>query len=161
LATHKDDTRFAGTGMVEVLTEPEAGFASWISGFDLGGQTGIDEDPDNDGIDNGVEFVVAGGNPDISGGTQLPTATKSGNNLIFTFQRDDRAKTTDITVTVEAGSKLATWPSVHTIGADTASSSSTVAITNDGDSGPDTVTVTIPTLGATEFFARLKVVGNP
>lgn len=160
-ATHKDDARFSGTGVVDVISAPEAGYASWIGGFDLGGQTGIDEDPDNDGIGNGVEFVLAGGNPEVPGGPQLPTAIKSGNDLIFTFQRDDRAKTAGITVTVEAGSNLAAWPSVHTIGVDTETSSGTVLITNDGDSGPDTVMVTIPTLGATEFFARLKVVGTP
>lgn len=160
-ALHKDDSRFAGTGMVDVITPPASGYASWISGFSLGGQTGIDEDPDNDGIDNGLEFVLAGGNPEIAGGTQIPTGTKSGSNLIFSFQRDDRAKTAGITVTVVAGPDLVNWPSVHSVGTDTAGSSGTVLISNDGDAGPDTVTVTIPTSGAAEFFARLKVVGTP
>jgi hypothetical protein len=144
-----------------VISAPASGYNTWISGFNLGGQTGIDEDPDNDGIDNGLEFVLAGGNPEVAGGTQIPTGIKSGSNLIFTFQRDDRSKAVDITLTVEAGADLATWPSVHSVGADTAGSSGTVSITNDLDANPDTVTVTIPTSGAAEFFARLKVVGTP
>jgi autotransporter-associated beta strand protein len=160
-AVHKDDSRFAGTGVVNVISAPPSGYNTWISGFSLGGQTDIDDDPDNDGIDNGLEFVLAGGNPEVPGGALIPSGSRSGNNLIFSFQRDDRAKAADVTITVEAGPDLATWPSIHSIGADTASSSGTVQISNDSDANPDTVTVTIPTSGASEFFARLKVVGAP
>lgn len=138
-------------------------FSNWIDDFTLGGQTAINQDPDSDGVANGLEFVLKGGNPETSGGTQLPTSSDNGTNLIFTFERDDRAKAANsgIVVTVEAGTDLATWPEVFTIGNDTAGSSAGVVISNDGDANPDTVTVTIPKNSATAKFAHLKVTGTP
>lgn len=138
-------------------------FSNWIDGFTLGGQTAINQDPDADGVANGLEFVLKGGNPETPGGTQLPTSSASGANLIFTFERDDRAKAANLglTITVEAGTNLSDWPEVFTIGNDTAGSSAGVVISNDGDANPDTVTVTIPKNAATTKFARLKVTGTP
>lgn len=138
-------------------------FSNWIDGYSLGGQTAINQDPDSDGVANGLEFLLKGGNPQTPGGTQLPTSTDGGANLIFTFERDDRAKAANsgIVVTVEAGTDLATWPQVFTIGNDTAGSSAGVVISNDGDANPDTVTVTIPKSSATAKFAHLKVTGTP
>lgn len=138
-------------------------FSNWIDGYALGGQTAINQDPDADGVANGLEFVLKGGNPQTPGGSQLPTSSENGANLIFTFERDDRAKAANsgIIVTVEAGTDLATWPQVFTIGNDTAGSSPGVVISNDGDANPDTVTVTIPKNSATAKFAHLKVTGTP
>lgn len=162
-ATHQDDVHFSGTGVVLVSSGPSSGYLAWIGGFSLGGQTGINQDPDNDGIANGLEFLLKGGNPEVPNSTQLPVGTSSGTNLIFTFERDDRAKgaSSGVTVTVEAGTNLTTWPDVYSVGADTASSTSGVVITNDADANPDTVTVTIPKSGASAKFARIKVVGTP
>ncbi len=138
-------------------------FSNWIDGYSLGGQTAINQDPDADGVANGLEFLLKGGNPETPGGTQLPTSSASGANLIFTFERDDRAKAANLglTITVEAGTNLSDWPEVFTIGNDTAGSSAGVVISNDGDVNPDTVTVTIPKNAATTKFARLKVTGTP
>lgn len=138
-------------------------FSNWIDGYSLGGQTAINQDPDSDGVANGLEFVLKGGNPETPGGTQLPTSSENGANLIFTFERDDRAKAANLglTITVEAGTSLSDWPEVFTIGNDTAASSAGVVISNDGDANPDTVTVTIPKNAATTKFARLKVTGTP
>ena len=138
-------------------------FSNWIDDFTLGGQTAINQDPDSDGVANGLEFLLKGGNPQTPGGTQLPTSSDNGTNLIFTFERDDRAKAANsgIVVTVEAGTDLATWPEVFTVGNDTAGSSAGVVISNDGDANPDTVTVTIPKNSATAKFAHLKVTGTP
>ena len=153
----------AAVGSQLVLSKA-GGYGPWIAGFNLGGQTGINQDPDHDGVPNGVEFVLKGGNPEVPNTTQLPTLTASAGNLVFSFQRDDRAKgaNSGITLTVEASTDLITWPEVYVIGADTAGSTSPgVVITNDADANPDTVTVTIPTNGALRKFVRLKVVGTP
>ena len=52
-----------------------------------------------------------------------PTATTSGGNIILTFTRDDASETPDVTLTVETGTDLLTWPTVFTIGPNTAASS--------------------------------------
>jgi autotransporter-associated beta strand protein len=152
------------SGKQLVLTKSAGtGFDQWIATFNVDSLTAIDDDPDNDGLDNGVEFILKGGNPAVAGGTELPVAIVSGGNLVFTFQRDDRARgsSAGVTIMVEAGPDLSSWPSVFSVATDTAGSTFGVTISNDTDSNPDTVTVTIPTDGAPEFFARLKVVETP
>jgi autotransporter-associated beta strand protein len=71
-ATFKDDTRFSGSGVLTVLsgTAP-AGFASWIAGtFTNGtvpaGQQGENDDPDNDGISNLLEYAIDGQDPTVA-----------------------------------------------------------------------------------------------
>ncbi|MFY7818941.1 MAG: beta strand repeat-containing protein [Akkermansiaceae bacterium] len=139
-------------------------FDNWISGF-FPNETnvaiiGLNADPDGDGIPNGIEFVLKNGNPAQGNGTTLPTATLSGDTLLFTFERDDRAKGANagMTLTVEAGDTLQAWPKSYTIGL---TSQSPVSISNDTDAGPDTVTVAIPLNGATSQYARLKVTEIP
>ena len=84
-ATNIDDTRFQGTGIVTVTG---AGYGSWITGFGLSAPNqSASADPDNDGIDNGVEWVL-GGNPatgmDVS---KLPVVSTDATNMVFTFKR--------------------------------------------------------------------------
>lgn len=146
------------------LVRAGSAFDSWISGF-FPNETnpviiGLNADPDQDGIPNGFEFALKNGNPAQGQGTALPTATRVGDNLIFTFERDDRAKgpNAGVTLTVEAGATLQTWPKTYTVGD---ASQAPVMITQDGDAWPDTVTVTIPLEGAASQFARLKVTQAP
>ncbi len=61
-----------------------------------------------------------------------------------------------MTLTVETGADLLTWPAVFTIGPNTAASSPGVNVTENG-TAPDTITVAIPQGKATRIFARLKV----
>ena len=146
------------------LVESGSDFDNWISGF-FPNETnaaiiGLTADPDGDGVSNGVEFVLKNGNPAQGNSTIMPTATRSGDTLVFTFERDDRAKGANagVTLTVEVGDTLQTWPKSYAIGA---TSQAPVTISNDADSGPDTVTVAIPLEGATSQYARLKVTAVP
>lgn len=142
------------------LVQSGTDFDNWISGF-FPNETnaaiiGLNADPDGDGVPNGIEFVLKNGNPAQGNSTIMPTATRSGDTLLFTFERDDRAKgpNAGMTLSVEAGDTLQTWPKSYVIGA---TSQAPVTISNDTDSGPDTVTVAIPLEGATSQYARLKV----
>lgn len=130
-------------------------FAVWAAGFGLSGDSAAAvADPDADGLPNGAEYIL-GGSPLVSAASGRPAATAGGGNMVFTFVRDDASETPDVTLTVETGTDFLTWPTVLTIGPNTAASSPGVSITENG-SAPDTITVTIPYGKPTRVFARLK-----
>lgn len=133
------------------------GFAGWITGFGLAAaDQDPTDDPDNDGLDNAVEWVL-GGNP--ATGTdagKLPTITPSATHLVFTFVRDQDSKRPDTSVSIEVGTTLAAWPSVYQVGADTAGSSPGVTVTDNGN-GTDTVTLAVLRAPDAAKFGRLKV----
>ena len=89
-----------------------------------------------------------------------PTVTTSGGNIILTFPRDDASETPDVTLAIETGTNLLTWPAVFNIGLNTAASSPGVSISENG-SAADTITVTIPQGKAPRVFARLNVTIAP
>jgi fibronectin-binding autotransporter adhesin len=146
------------------LVKSGTDFSNWMAGF-YPGETdpaiiGLNADPDGDGVPNGVEFVLKNGHPAQANGTTMPSVSRVGDTLFFSFERDDRAKgpNSGIVLTAEAGATLQSWPKSYAIPAAT---QAPVTITQDGDSGPDTVTVAIPLEGATSQFARLKVAPAP
>jgi len=80
-ATHIDNTRFTGTGVVSVTTGPATGYSTWASAN--AGNQGADLDFDNDGVPNGVEYFMnaAAGftaNPTLDGSNTI-TWTNGGN----------------------------------------------------------------------------------
>ena len=140
------------------LTALSTGFAGWIGSFGVANPA-ADADPDFDGIPNALEYVL-GGNPSQSDSALAPKTSVNGTNLVFTFDRADSSETSDITLVVEAGVTLGTWPESFTIGATTGNSSPGVVIQENSGS-PDNVTVTIPMGGAPAKFSRLRAVLNP
>jgi autotransporter-associated beta strand protein len=119
-----------------------------VQGMAAGVNRGAMDDPDKDGIPNVIEFVL-GGAPMSSSQAPLPTLTKSGNQLVFTYNRSKAAQNS-ISQIVEYGSDLIGWTQVII----PATSANSVTITPGALS--DRVTVTIPNLG-TKIFIRLKV----
>jgi hypothetical protein len=87
----------------------------------------------------------------------MPSGDKDGANYVFTYKRSDASKT-DTTQIVQYGSDLVGWTDV-TISALGGSSGGATYTVDEGTptTNPDTIVVTIPTGGASEFFARLKV----
>jgi autotransporter-associated beta strand protein len=153
-ATNIDDNRFQGTGIVTVTG---AGYGSWITGFGLSvPDQSASADPDNDGIANGVEWVL-GGNPatgmDVG---KLPVVSTDATNMVFSFKRVQESKVAGTTVVIEVGTALDAWPTVYTVGNDTAGSTAGVTVTDNLD-GTDTITLTVAKGADTEKFARLKV----
>jgi hypothetical protein len=80
--------------------------------------------------------------------------------LVFSFDRADRSETPDLSLVVEAGGTLASWPELFRIGATSALSSPGVTVVEHGESA-DTVTVRIPRGSAGAKFVRLRVVFAP
>jgi autotransporter-associated beta strand protein len=122
-------------------------FASWATNSGLTGDNALaTADPDSDGIANSIEYLL-GMNPAVADSTGLPTAVKSGDNLIFSFTRN-KAAALEFSSTVETTSSLAVdgWSAV---------APGAISIQDNGQT--ETVTATIPLNGAPTLFAHLKV----
>lgn len=111
-------------------------------------------DPDRDGLQNLLEFVL-NANPLANSSASLPTAQRSGSNLIFTFTRRDDSEPA-ATQIVQHSTNLSAWTDIP-IGA---ASSGSVTVTENGAS-PDTVTVTLPVGANTRIFMRLRATSTP
>ena len=138
-----------------------AGYASWMAPFITGGLTGDTTptgDPDNDSINNLLEYAL-NGNPAISDLSILPTLSVTTTDFEFTYTRVDFSLA-DTIQSFEYGSSLEGWtpvlipagPGVSTVGI------ATVTIIDTG--ATDSVKVSIPrsTNAGGKLFGRLKVV---
>ncbi len=125
-----------------------------------GGDATATADPDNDGLDNAVEFVIGGqpnpANPNANSSALAPTISTDANNLIFTYRRTDLALTqSGISIAAEYGSDLVGWtPATNGV------NGVAIVVTNDIEAGVDQVQVSIPKALASgaKMFARLNVV---
>ena len=144
-------------------------FASWISGFAVGGLNGVNDDPDFDGIDNGMEMVL-GGNPATGMDTALlPTielvtnpvsvpAIPAGNYLLFTYRRSDLSAAAGVTADCETDTDFvgpwtaATGAPGVVIQVDDNYASFTPPAAN-----TDRVRVYVPRGANTKLFGRLNV----
>jgi autotransporter-associated beta strand protein len=139
-----------------------AGFANWITGFGLAvADQDPTDDPDNDGMDNLLEFVL-NGNPSVSDPSILPDLTITATDFEFTYQRRDDSVSPETTQAFQWGTTLAAWPGSVGISPVVANPLATVAITagTPNDAVTDTVKVTIPKTEAGSsgrLFGRLMV----
>ncbi len=137
-------------------------FTTWATTTNglAGGDAAATADPDNDGLDNAVEFVIGGqpnpANPNADSSDLAPTVSTDASNLIFTFRRTDLSLTQPgIEIVAEYGSDLLGWTPA-TNGVDDV----VVVVTDDIEPGVDQVQVSIPKTLETgaKMFARLNVV---
>jgi autotransporter-associated beta strand protein len=156
------DSRLTGLGTLNVTTGPSSSNAYDIWATTTHGLSGanadFDFDYENDGIKNGLEWIL-GGNPTTSSPGILPAPTRNlTGDLVLTFTRLEAA-ITESTLVVEYGTDLATWPKQVTIGATgSAPDVNGVTVGIDTAATPDAVTVTIPSSQAfgAKLFTRLK-----
>lgn len=148
-----------GTGTLTVTTGPSgvSNYTTWQAANAPGSD--LDDDFDNDGVPNAIEFVL-GGDKDTMDRDKLPAIATLGNDMIFSFVRDRASIDPTVNVNIEVGSNLSTWPDVFTVATDTTSSTDGVTVTDNGD-GTDTITLTVQQATDTQKFARLKVLISP
>ncbi len=146
-----------GTGQLVVVSAiVPPGFASWASSLGLSGDPAADFDRDS--TPDVIEFIF-GTDPKITNPSPV-TSQHAGDQLIITFPRADSAETPDISLVVESGTNLSTWPLIYQIGATTAASSGGVTVTeNEGNA--DTISVAIPLGSDPSRYARIKAVVTP
>jgi hypothetical protein len=131
------------------LTAIPAGFSTWITGAFANGsvpldQRGPNDDPDNDGVPNLVEYAIAGQDPTVSNAS---VGTLTATSLSFD-KRQPLA--TDITYAIQESTDL----SIGDLWAEVPAGPS---YTND----PTTISHTFtPGTPAKDFF-RLQVLQNP
>lgn len=147
--------RFAGTGTLTVTTGPIAtAYESWETDNGIAG-AGSAADSDNDGIPNGIEFVIGGdpSGPGSDSSSLLPTGARDTTHLVIVFRRTDASIADE--PAVQYGSALNDWTT-----AQNGVNGVTIEEANDfHGAGIDRVTVRLP-LGLAvdgKLFARLAV----
>ena len=131
-------------------------FGDWIGGFQVNGETGVNDDHDHDGLPNAIENIL-GTAPDVYS-SGLTSVSSTANTLVFRHTRSNTIAP-DLTASYE-------WPNLVDWNAAGASAGGiTVAIvpvTITDTSAPDNdlveVTATITGSSATQVFVRLKAV---
>jgi hypothetical protein len=129
-------------------------YHAYVAGFSLNSATtGLpDNDFDNDGIPNILEFILGGSpvadNANLLRHATTATPTATGSNLVFSYDRKMAAN--GISQVIETSSTLTgAWtPAVHGV-------NGVVITTVDLDATTQRVTATIPST-ETKLFVRLK-----
>lgn len=129
------------------LVNTTSGYAAWADSWSDPALTDKTPggDPDGDGIQNLLEYVL-GGDPRVSSRDSLPTVIQSGGNLILGYKRSELSKLDTIQVG-QWSTNLVDWTDV------------VPEVADDHGANPDDMTVTVPlSLGSDgKLFLRLKV----
>ncbi len=115
------------------------------------------DDPDYDGMNNLLEFVL-NGNPSVSSPAILPVLAVTATDYQFTFPRRDDSLTPETTQTFQYGTTLGAWTDVLIPAASGVVGAATITVT-DG-SPADTVKISIPksAAGASgKLFGRIQI----
>ncbi len=138
----------------QVVIDP---YAAWSGGLTF------NEDANNDGITNGLAWVLGAASPHASATELLPTIdriTDPNGKMLFIFRRATNAKNyANASILVEYGSNLGSW--ITAVHQGTSANQITISEqTNGFGVGIDRVTVALPANLANDgkIFARLKTV---
>jgi autotransporter-associated beta strand protein len=102
-ATNEDDTHFAGSGVIRVGAA--GGYSDWADANGASGQT-LDQDHDNDGVANGVEYFMGESDSTF---TANPPVVVSGSDRTVTWPKDSAFSGSYV---VETSPDLVNWTDV-------------------------------------------------
>jgi hypothetical protein len=134
------------------ITDP---YQTWAQTENLtpGVNAAHDDDPDHDGVQNLIEFIL-GGDPLIANPTLLPKIEIAGGLVTFRFSRSD-ASEPGTTLIVRHGTTLETWQDIPIGTTDSVSDIATVSIA-ENEGAPDLISVTFPISGTDRRFIHLS-----
>ncbi len=135
------------------LSGPADDYATWISNYPgVGGATGFNDDPDGDGLANGVEnFFGTDPGATNSGVTGI---AKSGGTVTFLHPQNEEVAG-DVSAAYRWSTDLVTW---HASGETAAGTTVTFVATGDMPaSGTTTVTATVTGPVPARLFTRIEV----
>ena len=148
-------------GLQIVNTAPANTFATWISGYpSVGSATGFNDDPDSDGLKNGVENLL--GSHPAQPSVGLTNMASTGSPFKFRHSRSN-TPATDIAATYQWSADLASWYDSGTADGNGLTATITTALiadTNAPDNDLVEVTVTIDHGTATRVFARICAINQ-
>lgn len=133
-----------------LVSPPSSNYEEWVSAV-FGGATPIaqrdpDDDPDNDGLENGMEYLT-GSNPERPTFATVDSQSSNGEIFVVTYLR---SKTVPAGVeTVEFSSDLVNWEE----------DPEAIVSSNDWNPSQTLETVRVPLNGVDRLFARIVV--NP
>ena len=122
-------------------------FSEWLAGYNVGAETGFDQDPDGDGIKNGLEAWF-GTRPDTFT-TGLSILTTNGTTITLNHPLNEQIPS-DISGSYEWSPDLSNWYAGD--GEDGPASGLTVLITATPTGNTTTVTATASVVYSTLFF---------
>ena len=135
---------------------PAPDFATWIGGYDVGGLTGFDEDPDGDGLKNGLENFF--GTDPSTANQGLTNVMKVGDTLTFQHPKNS-LPASDLTAAFFWSRDLSAWYA----GGDENEGTTLTFTTSENTPAPGVATVTA-TIGGTvpsSVFTKVEVNQNP
>jgi len=138
-ATHKDDTRFSGTGVVVVTTGAGGQYSTWAATHAGGGSP--DDDHDGDGVRNGVEYFM-----NATGSTFTANPGVVAGKVTWSNGGNIPASAYGSQFVIQISTDLTTWTNVPSSDPDLLNASGSVSYT-------------VPT-GAAKYFVRLRVDPN-
>ena len=142
-----------GVVSVSIIGAPTNTLANWISGFNVGAETGANGDFDRDGLSNSVENIL-GSNPSVFN-TGINTVSGTSSSVVFRHNRST-TPAADLTPSYEWSTNLTNWYPAGTFAGLTVSITP-VTITPGGPTDLVQVTATVTSGTATKLFTRLKV----
>ena len=135
----------AALTFADVTIDEPSSYVTWANGAPFDG------DANNDGVKNGVAWVLGAANPTVNANALVPALEKDGAQWVFEYNRHDDSLLPVTTQIVQYGNDLVGWTDI------TIPTTSAGAVTITPGTPTDHVRVVIPDVGE-KMFARLKVI---
>lgn len=132
-------------------------FANWLAGYNVGTFTHLNDDPDHDGLPNGIENLLGTAPDRASPG--LSSAVATATTLVFRHTRSN-TPASDLAASYEWSTDLTNWHPSATTDNGTTVTFAVATVTDTNAPANDLVEVTATVTGTTKpkIFARLKAV---